>query len=217
MRPPLLTPVRWAILADEVSPMRRQPLTALLFLLPLLGTACATNRLFAPRENGNGFGPTGRPAAVYPLAAPGHGEVRVWSDGAERVEQDSHEVTLLYFGFELENTGTEPLSLDPTDLQIADVVGEDGAPLPAPTIRGGATLNAQPATTARGDFAFQVPGDVMPRSIMSFHVRWRVRAGSDGFAQSTPFQTFYPNSIDRYYDPWPWWGFGFGFSWHHCH
>lgn len=197
--------------------MRCHPTTALLLLLPLLGTSCATDRQFAPRENGNGFSPTGRPAAVYALAAPGNGEVRIWSDGAERTDQGSAEVTMLHLGFELENTGTEPISLDPTDLQIADVVGEDGAALPVPTLQSGTTMNAAPASTVRGEFAFQVPGDVMPRSITAFHVRWRVRAGADGFAQSTPFQAFYPNSIDRYYDPWPWWGFGFGVSWHHCH
>jgi hypothetical protein len=200
--------------------MRCHATTALLFLLPLLGTSCATDRQFAPRENGNGFGPTGRPSAVYALAPPGHGEVRVWSDGAERVGEGTATATMLYLGFELENTGTEAISLDPTDLQVADVVGEDGAALPVPTLQSGATTTAAPATTARGDFMFQVPGEVMPRSIMSFHVRWRVQAGTDGFAQSTPFQTFYPNSIDRFYDPWPWWGFGVGSCWGgggHCH
>lgn len=187
----------------------------MLLLLPFVA-ACASDRLFAPRENANGVGPTGRPAAVYVLPAPARGEVRVWSDGGERRE-DGGAATRLKLGFEVENTGTEPLELDPAAVRVTEVVVEDapaGAAAPAATLQGPpARLVAQPGTTARADLEFAVEGEVVPRSITGFAVHWSVAGGGGSYAQITPFQTYYPDVDDRY-DPWPWWGFGFGWHWH---
>ena len=69
-------------------------------LFCLLSAACATDRHFAPRENRNGEGPSGEPAAVYALAPPLQGEVRLWSDGAARTEIDGKDATRVHVGFE---------------------------------------------------------------------------------------------------------------------
>ncbi len=186
----------------------------LLPLLPILLGACATDRLFAPRENVNGAGPTGRPAAVYPLSPAGNGEVRLWSDGGDRRVDAAAALTVLHVGFELENTGNEPLVLDPVDVRIADLVVDEGVLAGAPPrLLGAPSKVATPnGSTARVDLEFGIDGELMPRAIRGFHVHWRVQVGVDSYAQVTPFQTYYPEDSERV-DPWPWWGFGYGYYW----
>jgi hypothetical protein len=93
-------------------------------LLPVLLIGCSSGRYFAPRENQNGTGPQGSPAAVYPLTDPGGevlGELRLWSMGAQRHREGSAETTRLHLGFELENLGAEPLRLGPEDILVQAV------------------------------------------------------------------------------------------------
>ena len=82
--------------------------------LLLLSCACSNHRYFVPRENTNGTGPGGYPAAVYRIDAGvlggAVGEVRVWSEGAHFVDTEDDEVVELHLGFEIENTSTVPLA-----------------------------------------------------------------------------------------------------------
>jgi hypothetical protein len=193
--------------------------------LPLLLCSCATDRLFAPRENVNGTGPSGMPAAVYQLAPPANGEVRVWSEGAECAELDGGDATRLHVGFELENNGSEPLVLESGSVHIEGMATEQGNQ-PALQPRIAVRTEAPPGKTARLDLEFAVDPEVMPRTIRGFEVHWRVVAGAEGYSQVTPFQPFIPY---YYYDccgGWPYygygygwgfgWGFGLGYAWH-CH
>lgn len=192
----------------------RRP-SQLLLLLAVL-PACANDRLFAPRENLNGVGPTGRPAAVYAMPAPAAGEVRLWSDGAERRGEGAAQQTVIRVGFELENLGQEPLVLEPTAVQLDDLASDPAATLPSPLLLGAPSpVAAAPGTTARADLEYALVGDVAPRDLVGFRLRWSVRAGDAVLQQVTPFQVFYPEPADTH-DPWPWWGFGYGFSWHRC-
>ena len=79
----------------ENQGMRYLPLA-----LALLATACVDQRYFAPRENENGFGPGGHPAAVYPLLGEdAAGEVRVWSRGSRGdTDGDTGEYTVEWNG-----------------------------------------------------------------------------------------------------------------------
>lgn len=188
--------------------MPRHRLTLLLPLLALFQVACATNRLFAPRENGNGSGPTGQPAAVYVLAPPAHGEVRLWCDGCDL---DEAQVPVLRLGFELENTGNEPMALDPAAVRVTGLAIDGGLAATATLTSPPARVEVAPQSTGRVDLVYAVAGDgIAPRAIQDFHVGWQVAAGDQTFSQVTPFQAFYPAYDDRW-DPWPWWGFGFGF------
>ncbi|MGE3171776.1 MAG: hypothetical protein AB7O97_04065 [Planctomycetota bacterium] len=196
-------------------PFRSPPsLAAALLLLAL--PACATNRLFAPRENQNGQGPSGLPAAVYPLPAPARGEVRVWSDGADYDDADGATETRLHVGFELENTGDTPLRLGPDAVQVEAISA--GGPATARLLPRGqeSAAEALPGRTARVDFVYAIDGGTAPRAIEGFDVRWHVQAGELDYAQVTPFQKFFPEPRYPYYyhDPWPWFGAGFGYHWH---
>jgi hypothetical protein len=189
-----------------------RPDSLLLVLLLLLPAACATNRHFAPRENSNGQGPGGQPAAVYSFAPPASGELRLWSSGAERVEFGDGTKTRLHVGFELENTGAEPLRFDVGALRVTAVVTEAGTiPELRPVEVTGEPV-APPGGTARVDCRFDPGGSTMPRSITDFEVRWSVVMGDQVFAQATPFQTWVPWVPYWYYDPWPWYG-----GWYWCH
>lgn len=180
-------------------------------LLVVLCTACVNQRDFAPRENRNGEGPTGRPAAVYPVGAPpGLGEVRLWSSGARGLEVDGVEVVEIGVGFELENTGAAPLVLDTGSLRCVDVqVGEQSLPELGPVrVEGSATVS--PGSRTRVDVAFRPAGVERARDISAFAVRFRVLAGTEtALEQVTPFVPYVRDP--GYDDDWRWhsyWGFG---------
>jgi hypothetical protein len=187
------------------------------WLLLALG-ACTTDRYFVPRENQNGFGPGGEPAAVYTLMPPASGELRVWSAGARRVEVDAQERTRLHVGFELENHGSEPLRFDAEGLHLSAVAieGEPAAELRPIQVDGEPTAAA--GATTRLSCLFDPGEDVMPRAIDGFEVRWRVVLGEQQFAQATPFAPWFPPDPAGYYDGWGWgWGWGFHYGWAWCH
>lgn len=183
-----------------------------LLAVALLGGACSTSRLFAPREQQNGTAASGSPAALYPLGdqTGRRGELRLWSDGARRVEIDDREQTRLHVGFELENFTDQPLQLQPDAVHLSrlNVDGEMRAGDLAPLQVLGQT-DAAPGQTARGDFWFDPGQDTMPRQIDGFDVHWRVQRqdGAEAWDQATPFQPFV-----RAPDPHMWWGWGWGYG-----
>ncbi len=185
----------------------------------LLCAACASSRNFAPRENQNGTGPTGAPAAVYPLPAPMRGDLRLWSDGARRSAPDGiPERTELLLGIEIENTGDAPIRVQPEDVVVRAVVGADAAfaarAAEAVAVDGAPQLAAIEAThgaTARLGLMFVIDA-AMPRDIQAFEVHWRVSSGDASGAQVTPFVVHVEDLRSlTWRDPWPWWGPGFGY------
>lgn len=197
----------------------------LLLATVFLFASCSTHRFFTPRENVNGSGPGGHPAAVYALgAAPANGEVRVWSRGAHLAEGAGGELVELHVGFEVENTGAEPVAIDVGTLQCTDlwVAGQRLAALPPVRVEGQA--EAAPGGSAVLDVWFQ-PAVQRPRDIDGFSLRFQVRAGDRALlVQATPFATYVAS--DRWRDDhffwygghWgrPYWGPAFGYGWYGC-
>ncbi|MBL9076330.1 MAG: hypothetical protein JNL08_02430 [Planctomycetes bacterium] len=183
----------------------------LLLAVVFLFAGCSSHRFFTPRENQNGTGPGGFPAAVYPLAgSPPAGEVRLWSRGADRTEAD--DAVELHIGFELENSGTEPLVLDATALQCDAlwIEGLQQAPL-APSRVSGQT-EARPGATASLDVWFRPPAET-GHAIDGFAVRFRVAAGDRTvLAQTTPFVPWH--GWDRWHDDRYFWYGGYGYRPH---
>jgi len=186
----------------------------------LFATGCASHRWFVPRENTNGTGPDGHPAAVYPVGVPPVGELRVWSSGARMVEDGDAEVVELRVGFELENTGERVLAIDPESVQCERlrVNGQDLANVRPTHVEGGA--EASPGATARYQVAFRPVGAERPRDVDDFALRFSVRAaGQPVLVQVTPFGPYVRE--DRWRDDrWFWghptfWGPRFGFGWYH--
>jgi len=178
--------------------------------------ACASHRNFTPRENQNGSGPGGQPAAVYAIAVgDARGEVRLWSGGSAAVDVDGAAVSELHLGFEIENTGKQPLHLVPEALQCDELwVGEQRLQGLSPVRTAGQPL-AAPGTTTRFEAWFR-PDLGGPRDIEAFAVRFRVD-GPEGelLTQVTPFSPYLPRG-SRYDDPWYWRsGVGFGFYGHY--
>ncbi|MCY2955673.1 MAG: hypothetical protein NT107_01405 [Planctomycetota bacterium] len=192
-----------------------RPAAVMTLWLPffLLGS-CTFNQYFAPRENRNGEGPSGAPAAVYPLAIPMQGEVRLWSDGAIHEVVDGKPVTYLHIGFELENTGAEPLRLIAAKLSL-EVAADPMLPsmLPrfdlVPAISVG-EQEAKPGRTARCQFQFDLGADRLPRTVPSCTVRFTAQQGEHVVSQVTPFRAFEPpRPVVFFGDSWPCWGASF--------
>lgn len=192
-------------------------------LLLLLCAACADFRYYAPRENQNGAGPNGHPAAVYALAADdanARGELRLWSRGAsgqhfeDQDGRDVHRVEV-HVGFELENTGYVPL-------ELVAIRGEAGR---LSLVRTEGEATAGPGQTARLDTWLLATDVASARDLDAFAIRFEVLAQERPILrQVTPFGPWSPPDPRRD-DPWffgPHWsygvGLGFGLGWHwHCH
>lgn len=195
----------------------------------LLFAACSTQRYFTPRENTNGTGPGGHPAAVYALGGPpAQGEVRVWSGGADFLDGEA-DVVELHIGFELENTGAEPLAIDTTSLQCTDLWIDDQRSGPLEPVRVSGQFEAAPGASASADAWFR-PAAARARDLDAFTLRFTVRSGDRVvLQQAVPFQPFL--AADRWRDDHFWYGgyggrpyyhwgpgFGFGFYGHTwCH
>lgn len=190
-----------------------RPAAVLRLVLAVLPAACASHRNFTPRENQNGYGPGGQPAAVYALAGDrARGEVRLWSRGSDPAPAPEAELAEVHVGFELENTGQVPLQLAVADLQCDEIwVGEQRL-AGVRAVRTEGDPVAAPGTTARFQAWFPV-GAVGAREVAGFAVRFRVDAEAVPLLlQVTPFAPFVAES-SAYDDPWFWRG-GFGFGWH---
>lgn len=187
-------------------------------VLLLLATGCANYRSFAPRENQNGSGPDGSPAAVYPVGVPQVGELRVWSSGTRMVEDGDADVVELRVGFELENTGSDVLTIDPASVQCERLRVRDHELANVAPARVEGTTEARPGSSARYAVAFRPEGAEGARDVEDFALRFRVLAnGNPVLVQVTPFGPYIPD--DRWRDDRWYWGhsyycgptFGFGF------
>ncbi|MBX3462879.1 MAG: hypothetical protein KF830_06890 [Planctomycetes bacterium] len=195
----------------------------LVVVLAFVFGGCALPRAFMPRENRNGTGPEGHPAAVYALGGvPPVGEVRLWSGGAERADGGVE----LHLGFELENTSAEPIALDLASLLCADVwvAGRPLAASVSPARLEGAA-EAGPGGSAWLDAWFRLDAG-RPRDVDAFTVRFRVLAGErELLAQATPFLPLVVD--DGWRDEWflwyggywgrpyGWWGPGYRYRWYY--
>lgn len=202
--------MRWVLLAAVVS-----------------FAGCSTQRYFTPRENVNGTGPGGHPAAVYALGGtPPSGEVRVWSGGAEVVAGDAGDAVELHVAFELENTGSEAITVDAGAVQCTDL-WLDGQRLPAlAPVRLEGQPEAAPGSSAVLQAWFR-PAAGRPRDIDGFSLRFSVRAGDRVLlTQVVPFVPYFAR--DRWDDDRSFWyggywgrpyywgpGFGYGFYGHY--
>lgn len=202
--------------------MRRSAL-GIVFLVGVAGLApgCVDQRYFAPRENENGTGPSGFPAAIYPFAESAGeqviaGEVRLWSDGGRGedriIEGEDGEVfdrrVEVHVGFEVENTGDRPVELGG--------IRAEGPELALVRVDG--STRAGPGQTARVDTWFHAPEARSTREVSDFAVRYTVVADDEPIVtQVTPFSTWRPTAayggpVRRFYGgPWGWgWGIGWG-------
>lgn len=194
--------------------------SALLLPLLLLQAACWSPRYFTPREHVNGTGPKGHAAAVYSVAGadaaqPPGGEVRMWSQGARaHYDANQDEVVQLHIGFELENTGAEPLQLDLAGMRCEEVMVGGLLLPPFAPLRVEGDGYAPPGSTARVDVTFQ-PAAEAPRDIEGFAIRFTVLAGERrALSQVTPFGPRVQQSTGSAYygsgfgSPWGWgWGY----------
>ncbi len=181
-------------------------------MLVAAAAACANHRNFVPRENLNGWGPGGQPAAVYAVAnGEANGEVRVWSRGSDPGLGPDAGISEVHVGFEVENTGSVPLQLALDALQCDElVVGEQHLTGVAPAFTEGEPM-AAPGTTTRFHVWFR-PGIGTPRDVVAFAVRFRIDAGAAPvLLQVTPFVRFVPGN-PWHDDPYRWSG-GFGLGW----
>ncbi|MBL8750229.1 MAG: hypothetical protein JNK78_13770 [Planctomycetes bacterium] len=200
------------------------------WLLLLCCTACANQRWFAPRENRNGVGPDGSPAAVYafgtaPDAERDGGELRVWAAGTRFVPDRDDEVELVV-GFELENHGAEPLALDTAALRCEAMTTDGQAATGLVPARWTGAAEAPAGGMARIGATFLLPECRHPRDLAQFTLQFRVVAnGRPVLVQATPFLPWIPDNDwrddgwwwGRYRYPYGYCGPGIGFGWHHAY
>lgn len=158
---------------------------SLLLLAACVPLGCATQpELFRPGERTNATSPEGFLAADYPIEdETGRvGEVKVWSDGAERRDG----VTVIHVAFEIENYSDEPLTFEDGALQLDSATLDDGIlrGLAPAVIEGARTI--APGSAANVGALFVLPDDVRPQDVDAFRVHWRV-GGAAQLAQITPF------------------------------
>ena len=205
--------------------------TVLLLLLSAL-SACWSPRHFMPREHVDAVGPRGQLAASY--SVPGGdgfwlGEVRVYAGPAvAQYDENDEDIVRLVVGFEIENTGGEPLELDPASVQCEEMMLEGLLqPKLAPARIEGNPI-AMPGTTSRFEAMF-LPATTVPGDLDSFSIRFRILAGERTvLSQVTPFV---PRAHDgggggntyvAFGPAWgvgPGWGWGWGLGWggsFHC-
>jgi len=164
----------------------------LLCLSLLLTAGCWQPRYFTPRENLNGTGPDGNPSAVYQIRhdeeAQTKGEIRIWSGGAKaRFDDSDEEVVDLHVGFEIENTGKQPLELEIDSLGLEEVFVDGYLKDPLAPFEIDGSGAAAPGLTTRIDLVFRPP-TTYPRDVDSFSLRFVVRdADGNQVGQITPF------------------------------
>ncbi|MCR9246559.1 MAG: hypothetical protein NXI31_16115 [bacterium] len=194
-----------------------------LFLACSVATGCVDQRYFAPRENLNGTGPGGEPAAIYPFGSDDGdvaGELRVWSRGATAeyaddptTESGERARVEVHVGFELENTGRVPL----------DLGGIHAEPEPLALVRLDGESRVAPGSTGKVEAWFLVPDADSTRDVPEFSVRHDVLV--DGVAaatQITPFTSWRPRYVrsgagpflmGTAWGPWGGWGRFGGWGW----
>jgi hypothetical protein len=160
-----------------------------------------------PTEHVTAFSPGGgHYAAEYPIEEGGSavGDVKVWSEGAERDGSDSEPHTQVHVGFELDNQGDTPLRFDAKQLYLEEMPKE-GTPAGrvSPESITGDTL-VPPGQTRQIDANFALPASVWPSDVPGYRVAWRV-IGSRSHSRKTPFlRTLDARPIDPWY---PYYGY----------
>ncbi len=158
---------------------------SLLLLGLVLPLGCASqSEMFRPGERADATSAEGMLAASYPLddARGPVGEVKVWSDGAERQEG----VTVIHVAFEVENFSSEPIHFE------ADALRLDSATLDQGVLRGIAPVviegseSIAPRSAANVGALFVLPEGVAPQEVDAFRVHWEV-GGPVALTQITPF------------------------------
>lgn len=201
----------------------------LAWILPplLLALAsCGTSRAyFIPREDVRAQSPRGWPAAQYAVAVanePSVGEVRVWSEGAQRTEFEGEKRAVLHVGLEIENRSPAPMVLEVAKCRLVDVEVSDMQLAAVPPDGDTADFEVPANRSGLIDLEFVMPRDTLPRDLESFKLQWSLRFVTGQLAQSTPFRVDSGRARARgayyggyggygpYYDPW--WGFGTGFA-----
>lgn len=199
----------------------------LLVLVALLLPACGTSRAyFIPREDVRAQSPRGWPAAQYAVANANEasvGEVRIWSEGAQRLEIEGEKRSVLHIGFEIENRSTAPMVLEVPACRLAEVEVADVRLASVAPDGDQSNFEVPAGRSGLIDLEFVMPRDTLPRDIEEFKAQWTLTAGAIKLVQSTPFRVDTGRTRGRaygyygYYGGWgpyydPWWGFGTGFA-----
>jgi hypothetical protein len=116
----------------------------------------------------------------------GAARVQVWSYGGYFGTSDE---PMTHIGFDIHNTGTEPLVFDVNDLRLA-VEGAQARKLPAPKLTavtplGPEKIRIAPGSSTMFDSYFQLRS--APVAVEKMQVRWKVSAGSAEVEQLTTF------------------------------
>jgi hypothetical protein len=116
----------------------------------------------------------------------GAARVQVWSHGGYFGTSDE---PMTHVGFDIHNTGTEPLVFDVSDLRLM-VEGAQERRLPSPNLTavtplGPEKIRIPPGSSTRFDSYFQLKN--APVEVEKMQVRWRLSADSAGIEQLTTF------------------------------
>jgi hypothetical protein len=116
----------------------------------------------------------------------GQARVQVWSYGGYFGTSDE---PMTHIGFDIHNTGTEPLVFDVSDLHLA-VEGAQDRRLPAPTLTavtplGPEKIRIAPGSSTMFDSYFLLK--TAPVEVEKMQVRWKLSADSAEVEQLTTF------------------------------
>jgi hypothetical protein len=197
----------------------RRSFWACLCLAPF-ASGCVSGQAFMPVANVSALSPDGKErASEYPVEINHQrvGTARVWTNGAYRTEVQGSTRTVVHVGFALDNTSSAPLSLDPKQLRLQDVLTPDGALYQIPPVQVDGNLTVAPAHNEQMNAVFELPGGIWPSDVLAYHVAWKVEAGGT-FAENTPFvgpgYGRYPYSPYYYAYPYDYyWGYPWGYWW----
>lgn len=175
----------------------------------LLAAGCSTAREYVrPTERVTAESFTGYPAAEYDLQRAGRhvGEVKIWSRGAARQSIDGVRRTVIHVALEVENTGQQPLSIDPASLRLQQIQTNERVVPDTTPFRTRGTPSVPPGRTEVFEAFFALPADVTPQDVDAFRLQWSVQIDGQRYAQITPFIEFSPAAV-RYYTYGPYYGF----------
>lgn len=187
--------------------------------------SCATERaLFRPREKVLAESPDGHPAALYALDDEGKsvGEVRIWSAGSWREDNDAQR-TVIHLGLEVENRtgGQLTVDVDATDLRQVTAGGRDLAQVERLDVRGSPEIGD--GSVGSVEFLFGLPAGNDPTDLDGFQAHWLLRGLHErDFEQLTPFRRDYSVAEERtrwhggfgFAYGWPYWGYPYPYYWH---
>jgi hypothetical protein len=183
--------------------------TLLLGFLIAAATSCAANNdshaTFAPLERAEGRTLEGYAEAIYDLQAVSgrFGEAKIWSRGAYIAENTGE--TLVHVGFDLENSGATPITLDPASVRLESVQIDDEVLRDIPVSVPTNIITIGPDSAGRAELVFSLPTGFSPADIRAFRVAWTVRANGEVFSEFTPFARTAPATyyvpVHAYYYP----------------